>query len=184
VEQIRKLNKTFDGEFRIFAGVECDILKDGSLDYPDEILAQLDYVVASVHNAFALSQADMTQRVIRAISNKHVTMLGHVTGRLLLSREAYPVDIGAIIDAAADTGTWIELNANPRRLDMDWRWWPQAKQKGVKCVINPDAHATSALQVLYFGIGIARKGWLERKDVINTLPLRAMERELVRKRGS
>src|SRR4029453_17727168 len=154
---IRALNKKLDG-FRLFAGVECDILRDGSLDFPDEVLSQLDYVVVSAHSVFNLSEADMTTRVIRAMENRFVTMLAHPTGRLLLKREPYQIDIPAILDAAARTGTWIELNAAPKRLDLDWRWWPLAKQKGVKCVINPDAHRTERLQDLWFGIGIARKG--------------------------
>jgi DNA polymerase (family 10) len=178
---IRKLNKERDG-FRVFAGVECDILRDGTLDFPDEVLAELDYVVASVHSAFNLTEAEMTERIIRAISNPFVTMLAHPTGRLLLRREPYAVDIPAIIEAAAETGTWIEINAAPKRLDMDWRWWPLAKEKGVKCVINPDAHGVERLQELWFGIGVARKGWLTKADVVNCLPLRQIEQELVKKR--
>ncbi|MGC2626313.1 MAG: DNA polymerase/3'-5' exonuclease PolX, partial [Candidatus Udaeobacter sp.] len=144
VAAIRKLNRTFDG-FRLFAGVECDILRDGSLDFPDEVLSQLDYVVVSVHSAFNLSDSEMTQRVIRALENPFVTMLAHPTGRLLLKRDPYQIDIPTVLDAAARTGTWVELNAAPKRLDLDWRWWPLAKQKGVKCVINPDAHRTERL---------------------------------------
>ena len=177
VAAIGELNKTFDG-FRLFAGVECDILRDGALDFPDEVLSQLDYVVASVHSVFNLSEADMTIRVIRAMENRFVTMLAHPTGRLLLKREPYQIDIPAILDAAARTGTWIELNAAPKRLDLDWRWWPLAKQKGVKCVINPDAHRTERLQDLWFGIGIARKGWLTKDDVVNCLPLWKIEHAL------
>jgi len=124
----------------------------------------------------------MTKRVIRAISNPFVTMLAHPTGRLLLKREGYAIDIPAVLDAAAETGTWVELNAAPKRLDLDWRWWPMAKQKGVKCVINPDAHRTERLQDLWFGIGIARKGWLTKDDVMNCLPLAEMERALQTKR--
>ncbi len=176
-EEIRRLNATFD-DFRLFAGAECDVMKDGTLDFPDEVLAQLDYAVASVHNVFNLPEAEMTARIIRAISNPHVTMLGHLTGRLLLSREGYAVDVPAVIEAAAATGTWIELNANPRRLDMDWRWWPLAKEKGVRCVINPDAHNTESLQHLWFGIAEARKGWLTREDVVNCLPLGKIEKAL------
>jgi DNA polymerase (family 10) len=122
MEEIRALNETFDGHFKIFTGTEVDILKDGSLDFSDELLAELDYCVASVHNVFNLPEAEMTKRIIRAIENPHVTMLGHVTGRLLLQRPAYAVNIPAIIDAAAETGTIIELNASAWRLDMDWRW--------------------------------------------------------------
>src|SRR6266404_2616070 len=181
VTAIRKLNKKFDG-FRVFAGVECDILRDGSLDFPDKILSQLDFVVASVHSVFSLSESEMTQRVIRALENPFVTMLAHPTGRLLLKRDPYQIDILAVLDAAARTGTWIELNAAPKRLDLDWRWWPLAKQKGVKCVINPDAHRTERLQDLWFGIGIARKGWLTKEDVVNCLPLAEMEHALQTKR--
>lgn len=182
VAAIRKLNREFDN-FRLFAGVECDILRDGALDFDDEVLAELDYVVASVHSAFTLSEADMTRRIIRAMSNPFVTMLAHPTGRLLLKRDGYAVDIPAIIDAAAATGTWIEINAAPKRLDLDWRWWPLAKEKGVKCVINPDAHRIERLQELWFGIGVARKGWLTKADVMNCLPLGRIENELGLKRG-
>lgn len=179
-EEIDKLNDELH-DIRIFKGVECDILRDGSLDFSDDILASLDYVVASVHNALTLSEADMTKRIIAAISNPHVTMLGHMTGRLILTRPAYALDIPAVIEAAAETGTIIELNANPRRLDMDWRWWPTAIEKGVRCSINPDAHSTQGIQDLWFGIGAARKGWLAAKDVINTLPLAKVEKEISRK---
>jgi DNA polymerase (family 10) len=181
IASIRTLNKKLRG-FRLFAGAECDILRDGSLDFSNEILSELDYVVASVHSVFNLSEADMTRRVIRAIENPFVTMLAHPTGRLLLKRDPYQIDIPKILDAAARTGTWIELNAAPKRLDLDWRWWPLAKQKGVKCVINPDAHRTERLQDLWFGIGIARKGWLTKADVMNCLPLVKIERALRAKR--
>lgn len=182
VEAIRQLNATFGGAFRVFAGVECDILKDGTLDYPDEILAQLDYVVASVHSVFNLPEAEQTRRIIRAIENPYITMLGHVSGRLLLTRPAYALDLPAVIDAAARTGTLIELNGSPMRLDMDWRWWPLAKKKGVKCVINPDAHRTTSFQYLWYGVAQARKGWLTRHDVVNTLPLGKIETLLAAKR--
>jgi DNA polymerase (family X) len=179
---IRKRNKKFDG-FRLFAGVECDILRDGKLDFDDEILSELDFVVASVHSVFNLSEAEMTKRVIRAMENRFVTILAHPTGRLLLKREPYSIDIPAVIDAAAATGTWIEINAAPKRLDLDWRWWPLAKEKGVKCVINPDAHRTERLQDLWFGVGIARKGWLTKADVMNCLPLGKIEAALQAKRN-
>ena len=169
-EEIKKLNKEL-APFRIFAGTECDILKDGALDFSDEVLASLDYVVASVHSSFGLSETAMTDRLIRAIQNPYVTMLGHLTGRRFFSRDPYPVNIPAVIEAAAATGTMIELNASPYRLDMDWRWWSLAKEKGVKCVINPDAHSTQGLQNLRYGCLIARKGWLTKEDVINTRSL-------------
>ena len=183
IKEIRKLNKKFD-DFRLFAGVECDILRDGKLDFDDEILAELDFVVASVHSVFNLSEAEMTRRVIRAIENRFVTILGHPTGRLLLKREPYSIDIPAVLEAAAATGTWIELNAAPKRLDLDWRWWPLAKEKGVRCVIDPDAHRTERLQDLWFGVGVARKGWLTRADVVNCLPLGKIEAALRAKKNN
>ncbi len=170
VAEIRALNESLDG-FRVFAGSEVDILKDGSLDFPDDILAQLDYCVASVHNSFTLSEDDMTRRIIRAMENPHVTMIGHLTGRLLLKRDSYAVNHSKIIDCAAETRTVIELNCNPMRLDMDWRWWHRARDKGVLCSINPDAHKTEQLQFLHFGVRLARKGWLRREDVINAFSL-------------
>jgi len=170
IADIKKLNTEFE-DFRLFSGVECDILKDGTLDFSDDLLAELDYVVASVHSSFTLSEADMTKRLIRAISHPCVTMLGHMTGRLLLRREPYAVNIPAILDAAVETGTMVELNATPHRLDLDWRWWRMAREKGVQCVINPDAHSIEGLKNLYFGIGSARKGWLTKGDIVNCLPL-------------
>lgn len=185
VQEIRRLNEAFAEEgddFRLFAGVECDILKDGTLDFPDEVLATLDYTVVSVHASFGLPEAEMTRRLIRAMESPHVTMMGHLTGRLLLTREPYAVDIPAVIEAAAATGTIIELNASPRRLDLDWRWWELAKSKGVKCAINPDAHRAATLQDLWFGVTQARKGWLTREDVVNCLPLGKIEAVLGAKR--
>jgi DNA polymerase (family 10) len=185
IAEIRILNESDEfreAGFRLFSGTECDILKDGELDFPDEVLASLDYVVASVHSSFTMVEAEMTERIIRAISNPHVTIMGHLTGRLLLSRDPYPVNIPAVIEAAAATNTIIEINANPRRLDMDWRWWPLAKEKGVYCAINPDAHTTIGIQDLVYGVGIARKGWLEKRDIINCLPLGKVEGVLKAKR--
>src|ERR1700736_902370 len=182
IAAIGKLNKKFKG-FRVFAGVECDILRDGNLDFEDELLGELDFAVASIHSVFNLPEAEMTKRIIRAIENPFITILGHPTGRLLLKRDPYLVDVPAVLEAAAATGTWIELNAAPKRLDLDWRWWPLAKEKGVKCVINPDAHRTDRLQDLWFGVGIARKGWLTKSDVMNCLPLGKIESALQAKRS-
>jgi DNA polymerase (family 10) len=170
VEDIRTYNAANDG-LTVFAGTECDILKDGTLDFEDEVLAQLDYVVASIHNVFTLSEKDQTARLIKAIENPYITMLGHITGRLLLRRDPYALDVAKIIDACVANGTWIEINANPRRLDMDWRHWRRARDLGLKAVINPDAHRVEGLQDLYYGIQVARKGWLRREDVINCLPI-------------
>ena len=184
-EEIRRLNAGYAAEgtpFRVFAGVECDLLRDGTLDFADEVLASLDYVVVSVHGSFSLPEAEMTRRLIRAIENPYVTMMGHLTGRLLLERAGYALDVPAVLDAAAATGTIIELNASPWRLDMDWRWWHLAREKGVRCAINPDAHRTEGLQDLWFGVSQARKGWLTRDDVVNCLPLGKIEAVLAAKR--
>jgi len=181
IAAIRKLNKKLD-RFRLFAGVECDVLRDGKLDFSDEILAELDFAVASIHSVFNLSEAEMTKRIIRAMENPFITILAHPTGRLLLKRDPYLIDIPAVLEAAAATGTWVELNAAPKRLDLDWRWWPLAKQKGVKCVIDPDAHRAERLHDLWFGVGIARKGWLTKADVMNCLPFGKIESALRAKR--
>jgi DNA polymerase (family X) len=172
MEQITQWNAEHGGEhFLLFAGSEVDVLKDGSLDFSDDLLSQLDYCVASVHQAMAMDEETMTRRIIRAMENPHVTMIGHLTGRVLLRRESYPVNIEKIIDAAAETRTIIELNCNPKRFDMDWRWWHRARDKGVLTSINPDAHSTHQLQYLAFGTRVARKGWLRRQDVVNTKSL-------------
>jgi DNA polymerase (family 10) len=168
-------------EFRLFAGSEVDILKE-RLDFDDDLLAELDVVVASLHVAGS-DESDNTKRLIRAAENPYVHMLGHLTGRLLLEREAYKVNQQAVIDACAETGTWIELNANPYRFDMDWRMWFYAKSKGVKCVINCDAHRHEHAGFLRLGAHIARKGWLEKVDVINTLPLKELTTALKAKRS-
>jgi DNA polymerase (family 10) len=167
-------------DFRLLTGIEVDILRD-RLDFDDDVLAELDVVVASLHVP-ANNEAENTKRLIRAAENKFVHTLGHLTGRLLLEREPYPVNQPAVIDACAGTGTWIELNCNPYRFDLDWRLWPYAKSKGVKCAINPDAHRNEHAMFLRLGVGVARKGWLEKKDVINTLPLKSLMKELQRKR--
>jgi DNA polymerase (family X) len=165
-------------DFHVFAGSEVDILKDGRLDFSDDVLARLDYVVASVHNVMNQSEDEMTARVIRAMENEYVTMLGHATGRLLLQREPSKINLGKIIDCAARTGTWIELNCSTQRMDMDWRWWHRAAERGVKCVINPDAHRISQFAMLRHGVTMARKGWLRRQDVMNTLSLAEIRKAL------
>ena len=174
VQTIRELEKTLGG-FRIFAGSEVDILMDGSLDFTDDILSQLDFTVASVHNFGKLDEETMTQRMCKAMENEHVTMLGHVTGRMLLKRDGYPVDHARIIDCAAATRTIIELNCSPMRMDMDWRWWKRARDKGVLCSINPDAHSRARLHQIGVGVRLARKGWLRREDVFNTRSLEEVE---------
>ncbi len=158
-------------DFRLFKGTECDILADGSLDYDDDVLASFDYVVASVHTLFNQPLEEMTARIIRAIEHPAVTMLGHATGRLLLRRDAYKVDLDAVLQAAARTGTMIEINANPYRLDLDWVHCKRAKALGVMLVINPDAHAPDELAYTRFGVDVARRGWLEKQNVFNTRSL-------------
>jgi DNA polymerase (family 10) len=187
IKEVQALNRRLADEgvdFHLFTGTEVDILKAGKLDFPDDLLAQLDMVVASIHQRLAETEAETTQRLIRAAENRWVHALGHLTGRLLLEREPYKLDQRAVIDACAATGTWIELNAHPMRFDMDWRQWPYAKSKGVKCVINCDAHRAEHAGFLRLGAGIARKGWLTKEDVINTLPLPKLQKELGRKRRS
>ena len=174
ISEIRALNEQFD-DFALIAGSEVDILKDGSLDFDDDLLQELDYCVASVHNSFTLDEDTMTKRIIRAMENEHVTMLGHVTGRLLLKRDPYAVNIEKIIACASETRTVIELNCSPYRLDMDWRWWKKAREKNVLCSINPDAHRTEQLQSLSYGVRLARKGWLRRNDVLNTKSLKEVQ---------
>jgi DNA polymerase (family 10) len=177
--EIKTLNEKIaarGSDFRLLTGSEVDILKD-RLDFDDEVLAELEVVVASLHVPSS-SEAENTKRLIRAAENPFVHILGHLTGRLLLERESYPVNVPAVIDACAATGTWIELNCNPRRFDLDWRHWPYAKSKGVKCVINPDAHRNEHAGFLRLGAGIARKGWLTKTDVVNVLPQARLQKEL------
>jgi DNA polymerase (family 10) len=185
LHEVRDINKRLADEgidFRLLTGTEVDILKDGKLDFPDDLLAELDVVVASIHQRLAETEAETTKRLIRVAENKYVHIIGHMTGRLLLEREPYKMDQRAVIDACAATGTWIELNATPERCDMDWRLWPYAKNKGVKCVINCDAHRFEHAGYLRLGAGFARKGWLTKEDVMNTLPLAKLVKELKKKR--
>jgi len=171
IEEINKLNQSGKFKVRVLSGSEVDILRDGSLDFTDEVLGKLDFVVASVHNLFTLDKEEQTKRIIKAIENEHVDMVGHLTGRLLNKREPYEVDIAKIIDAAAANDTIIELNANPWRLDLDWRWWRRASEKGVLTSINPDAHDIEQLGFAAHGVRIARKGWLTKENVLNTRSL-------------
>lgn len=170
-KEIDKLNAKFNG-FRVFKGIEVDILPDGSLDYSDKVLSSFEYVVASVHSKFNMTEAEMTKRIIKALKNKYVTMLGHPTGRLLLSREPYPINMIEVINVAAEYGKIIEINAHPMRLDLDWRLCKYAKEKGVLLAINPDAHNADSLEDVFYGVGIARKGWLEKINVLNAWGLK------------
>jgi len=168
-EEIEKVNKTLKG-LTVWQGLEVDILKDGNLDMPDHTLASLDYVVISVHSRFQMTRDEMTKRIIKAMTHPCASILSHPTGRLLTTREPYEMDMEAVLEVAAKTHTIVEINANPRRLDLDWRWCPLAKKLGVSFGIHPDAHDPEGLQDLRFGVGIARKGWLTKADVVNTLP--------------
>ena len=165
--EIDELNESSDG-FRILKGIESDILADGRLDYPDDILDRFDFVVASVHSRLSMDRAAMTERLLNALDDPHLTILGHPTGRLLLSRPPYDVDLDAIFEKARDVGAAIELNADPHRLDLDWRHLRRAKSLGIAVAIGPDAHSTANLDYMDFGLGIARKAWLESRDILNT----------------
>lgn len=186
IKEVKALNQQLADEgvdFRLLTGTEVDVLAEGKLDFPDDVLAELDVVVASAHQRLALDEAQNTKRIIRAAENKFVHMLGHLTGRLLLERDPQKVNVQEVIDACAATGTWVELNATPDRLDMDWRHWQYAKSKGVKCVINCDAHRFEHAGYLRLGADVARKGWLTKEDVMNTLPLPKLLKELKKKRN-
>ncbi len=170
LQEIAALNGEMKG-FTILSGSEVDILKDGSLDLPDEILARLQVVVASVHSAFKQTRETMTARVIRAMRNPHVTILGHPTGRLLGEREAYEIDLEQVIRAASDTGTFLEINSFPQRLDLDDIHCKRAKELGATVAVGTDSHTNSQLETMSLGVSVARRGWLERDDLLNTLSL-------------
>jgi DNA polymerase (family 10) len=165
------LNKRYGDRFRIFKGIESDILPDGSLDYPDDVLARFDFVVASVHSRFKLNRTDQTDRVIRAVANPRTTILGHMTGRQLLRRPGYDLDIEKVLEACAKHGVVVEINANPWRLDLDWRWHQRALDLGCMMSINPDAHSTGEIDLTHWGVEMARKGGVPRDRVLNCLEL-------------
>jgi DNA polymerase (family 10) len=169
-EEIDRLNDEYAGKFRILKGTECDILKDGALDYDDKTLASFDFVVASIHSHFELPPAEQTTRLIRALENPYLSILGHPTGRILLERPGYDPDLEAVIDRAGELGACIEINADPHRFDLDWRFHRRATERGIRIPICPDAHSPAGLRNITYGIGIARKGWLTRADVLNCLP--------------
>ncbi|MBF8262881.1 MAG: polX [Parachlamydiales bacterium] len=183
IEEIHRLNALKTYRPYIFTGLECNILADGSLDFSDQILKKLDYVIVSVHSSLQQDEKTMTRRLIRAIEHPLTTMVGHVTGRQLLQRDPYAVNLSKVIDACIANRKIIELNGNPKRLDMDWRYWHAASRKGLLCCINCDAHAVSQLDFIRSGVNIARKGWLEKKHVINTKPLKEMQKFIARMRN-
>jgi DNA polymerase (family 10) len=154
-------------DVRVLKGVEADILPCGRVDYPADVLDSFDFVIASVHTRMGMNETQMTERVLKALDDPHVTILGHPTGRLLLTREGFPIDLDAVLLAAAVRGVAVELNADPHRLDLDWRFVRQARAKGVRVSIGPDAHTLEGLDHTALGVGMARKGWLEPSDVLN-----------------
>lgn len=166
-EEIDKINQEFDGRFRVLKGIEVDILADGRLDFDDDLLSTFDVVVASVHSAFHLDREAQTERILQALRSPFVDILGHPTGRLLLARDGYPLDLNRIIDFAAEQGIAIEINAHPHRLDLDWRNLKYGLRQGLKTAINPDAHAPEGLADMHYGVGVARKGWCTPDDVLN-----------------
>ena len=176
-KEIDALNREM-APFKIFKGIESDILNDGSLDYPEEVLGTFDFVVSSIHSNLKMPLEKAMGRLIKAIENPYTTILGHPTGRLLLSREGYPVDHKKIIDACAANGVVIELNSHPYRLDIDWRWIPYCMEKGVMISINPDAHEKEGFGDMYFGVCVARKGMLTREMCFNALSLHEIEKHL------
>lgn len=179
--EIDRVNATLSG-VRILKGSEVDILDDGSLDYDDELLAGFDYVVVSVHSRFNMPEAEMTARVCKALSHPRTTMLGHATGRLLLRREGYKINVDEVLKCAARHGKMIEINAQPSRLDLDWKYVKQAKAMAIPIVINPDAHSTGELALYKYGIDVARRGWLTKDDVFNTRTLPEVMKELARRK--
>jgi DNA polymerase (family X) len=180
IDDIRKLNALKTFRPYIFAGLECNVLADGSLDFSASILKKLDYVIISIHSSLHQDEKTLTRRLIRAIEHPYSTMVGHVTGRVLLQRDPYSVNLSKVIDACIANHKIIEINGNPMRMDMDWRYWHAASQKGLLCCINADAHATDQLVFVRSGVNVARKGWLEKKNVINTVSLKEIKKFLAR----
>jgi DNA polymerase (family 10) len=169
-DEIDAVNGRLEG-FRVLKGVEADILQDGRIDYEDRVLERLDFVIASVHSRFNMGEKEMTARMLAAMDNPYLTIIGHPTGRLLLSRDPYPIDLDAVIDKASATGVALEINADPHRLDLDWRVLRQARDRGVAISIGADAHSVAGLGYVEYGIGMARKGWLGPNDILNARPV-------------
>ena len=180
-DEIDRVNAELDG-FRVLKGIEADILPDGRVDYDGVTLDRFDYVIGSIHSRFGMDEAQMTARVLAALDDPHLTVLGHPTGRLLLTREPYAIDMEAVLDKAAERGVAVELNADPHRLDLDWRLLKIAKEKGVQVEIGPDAHSIQGLDNMELGVGIARKGWLEAADVLNAQPVETVLERAKRRR--
>jgi len=180
-DEIDEINSRLKG-FRILKGIECDILPSGDLDYGDKLLEEFDYIVGSVHSQFKMDQAAMTSRVLKAMDDPRLTILGHATGRLLLSRDAYEVDVDAIIEKASENGTVLEHNCDPHRMDLDWLHCKAAKERGVMIEIGPDAHSEDELDNIESGVGMMRKAWLTRDDVLNAQTAKEVLATAARKR--
>ncbi|HKS68790.1 MAG TPA: PHP domain-containing protein, partial [Ktedonobacterales bacterium] len=174
--EIDRVNAELGPTFRVLKGTECDILRDGALDYDEATLKTFDFVVASIHGNFNLPPAEQTQRLIRALENPYTSILGHPTGRILLERTGYEPDMEAVIDRAGELGVAIELNGDPHRFDLDWRLIRYATERGVSIPITPDAHSPAGLQNVRYGLGVGRKGWLTASQVLNALPLEQLTR--------
>lgn len=179
-KEIAELNKEFN-KIKIFHGIESDILKDGSLDYNDDELTEFDFIIASIHGQFNMTESEMTQRVCRAIEHPATRVLAHPTGRLLLTRESFALDMEAVLQCAAANNVAVEINCNPRRSELDWRWGKRAQELGVLTMISPDAHSTSGFDFLRYGVGIARKGWWIKENIINCWSLEKVNKWLKEK---
>ena len=169
-EEIDQVNARLNG-FRVLKGIEADILQDGSIDYDLRVLERLDFVIASIHSRFNMGEKEMTARMLAAMDNPYLTIIGHPTGRLLLTRDPYPIDLAAILEKAAATGVALEINGDPHRLDLDWRVLRQARDAGVAISIGADAHSIAGLSYVDYGTGMARKGWLRAEDILNARPV-------------
>ena len=182
-KEIDRLNADYAGNFRIFKGIESDILPDGSLDYPDEVLELFDFVIASVHGQFRKDRAAQTERILRAVANPRTTILGHMTGRQLLRRAGYEVDVERVLAACAQHGVGVEINANPWRLDLDWRWHRRALELGCSFSIDPDAHSTDEIDLTHWGVEMARKGSITPERVLNCLNLKNFQAHLLARKA-
>jgi DNA polymerase (family 10) len=181
-DEVDDINRRLGG-LRVLKGVEADILADGSLDYDDAVLARLDFVIGSIHTRFNMSESQMTERMLRAMESPHLAIIGHPTGRLLLSRDPYPIDLEAVFRTAAQRGVAIEINADPHRLDLDWRLVRKARAMGVPISLGADAHNVAGMANVEVGIGMARKAWLTRDDLLNARPMDGFLEHVARRRA-